>query len=139
MIYIHRPQCKDVVVCNIYRPPAGDLKKAMYYLDNCLKTINLAKTDLFLMGNLNVNYRNRSSPNFKKLNTLDHYISDHQPNFVVHKKARDTREKIKFEGRSYRNFDKECFRQGRIIVIMVHYLCGPVIMVHPIVIMVHLG
>ena len=24
-LYMHRPNCKDVVVCNVYRPPKGDL------------------------------------------------------------------------------------------------------------------
>ena len=27
-IYLHRPQCKDVVICNLYRPPAGKLEKS---------------------------------------------------------------------------------------------------------------
>ena len=43
--------------------------------------------------------------------TLDHFISDHQPIFVVHKKARDTRTSAKFEGRSYRNFNRENFKE----------------------------
>ena len=30
-IYIHRPNCKDAVVCNIYLPPSGDLNKAISY------------------------------------------------------------------------------------------------------------
>ena len=39
-IIIHRPHCKNVVICNLYRPPAGDLSKALKYLDDCLKTVN---------------------------------------------------------------------------------------------------
>ena len=39
---LHRPNCKDVVVCNVYRPPPpnGNLIKAVDYLDDCLKTLN---------------------------------------------------------------------------------------------------
>ena len=149
-VYIHRPSCKNILVCNMYRPPSGDLKKAISYLDDCLKTINLAKNNVFLLGDMNVNYINKKSPSFKKLNffvqsnsltqhintttrntdktnslidialtnskfiqssgTLEHFISDHQPIYLVHKKAKDTRPTAQFRGRSYRNFDPESFK-----------------------------
>ena len=149
-IYINRPFCKDIFVCNIYRPPNGDLTKAISYLDGCLKAINPVKNNLFLLGDMNVNYVNKKSPNFKKLNffvqsngltqyinnttrntdktnslidlaltnskfihlsgTLNHFISDHQPIYLVHKKMKDTRPTAQFRGRSYRNFDSEIFK-----------------------------
>ena len=34
-IFVHRPSCKNVYICNMYRPPNGDLKKAISYLDDC--------------------------------------------------------------------------------------------------------
>ena len=148
-VYIHKPNCKDVIVCNVYRPPNGDLQKAITYLDDCLKTVNLRKMDVFMLGDFNVNYKNKKSPEYKKFHffaqsnslsqhintvtrntnktqslidliltnstfveqagTLDHYISDHQPIYLVHKKSRDTRETAKFSGRSYRNFDEKIF------------------------------
>ena len=104
---------------------------------------------MFLMGDLNVNYKNKSSPDYKKFNffvqsnslsqhisnttrntdkskslldlaltnskficqagTLNHYISDHQPIYLIHKKSRDKRDSVKFEGRSYRSFDENIF------------------------------
>ena len=149
-LLIHRPQCKDMVICNIYRPPNGDLQKAISYLDDSIKAINVSKVNLFLLGDMNVNYKNKASPDFKKLNffirangltqhiqtttrntnkskslidlamsnsqficetgTLEHFISDHQPIYVVHKKGRDKRKTVQFEGRSYRNYDKELFK-----------------------------
>ena len=149
-VHIHMPLCKNIYICNIYRPPNGDLKKAIAYLDNCLKNIDLGRNNVFLLGDMNVNYKNKGSPNFKKLNflaqsngltqyintttrntnktnslidiafsnskfislsgTLNHFISDHQPIYLVHKKARDTRPKEQFRGRSYRNFDLESFK-----------------------------
>ena len=30
---INRPHCRDVAVCNLYRPPSGDLDKAI----DCIK------------------------------------------------------------------------------------------------------
>ena len=110
----------------------------------------MSKTDVFLLGDFNVNYKIKTSPSYKKFNffaqsnsltqhintttrntdkskslidlaltnskfisqsgTLEHFISDHQPIYIVHKKARDARRTVKFEGRSYRNFDKDLFR-----------------------------
>ena len=112
--------------------------------------INTSKVDVFLMGDFNVNYKNMSSPSYKKLKffaqsngltqhiknttrntdktdllidlvlsnsrfiskagTLEHYMSDHQPIYVVYKKEKDKRESVQFTGRSYRNFDQEAFK-----------------------------
>ena len=58
---IHRPNFKNVVVCNVYRPPNGDLEKALTYLDNCLKMLNLSKLNLLKLEDLNVNYKNKSA------------------------------------------------------------------------------
>ena len=149
-LLIHRPHCKNVVIGNLYRPPGGNLEKAVTYLDNSLRTINLAKIDLFLVGDLNVDLMDKTSNTFKKLQffiqsngltqyirtatrntakssslidvaisnskyisqagTLEHHISDHQPIFIVHKKGRDKRDTVNFDGRSYRNFDRAKFR-----------------------------
>ena len=102
-----------------------------------------------MLGDLNVNYKNKSSPNFKKFyffakssgliqhihtttrntdkskslidlalsntkfvksaGTLEHFISDHQPIFLLHKKSRDNQPTAEFKGKSYKNFDKEIF------------------------------
>ena len=147
---IYRPHCKNVVIGNIYRPPNGNLKKAIDYLEECLLSLDMDTMELFIMGDLNVNYKNKLSVEYKKLNffvkangltqiienttrvmdktnslldlvltnsiyvskagTLEHFISDHQPIYVVKKKGRDTRPKVEFEGRSYRDFDKDALR-----------------------------
>ena len=64
---IQMPHSKNMVICNIYRPPKGDLQKAMKYLDDCLKTVNISKVNVFLIGDLNVNYQTKQSPAYKKL------------------------------------------------------------------------
>ena len=148
---IHHAHCRDTVIGNVYRPPAGKLEKAVEHLESCLLHFDLAKCDIFIMGDMNVNYKKKTSADYKKLNffvkanglkqvimtttrnndktqslldlvltntkyvskagTLDYYISDHQPIFVVKKKGRDNRSKVEFEGRSYRNFDRASFKQ----------------------------
>ena len=148
---VHRPHCKNVIVCNVYRPPNGRLLKAIGYLDECLKSLDLSKVEVYILGDMNVNYKNKVSKEFKKLNffvksnglsqvighttrnndktqslidviltnsiyvskagTLDHYISDHQPIFVVKKKGRDTRPSVEFSGRSYRNYEQSKMKE----------------------------
>ena len=67
-ILLHRANCKNVVTCNLYRPPNGNLKKVLDYLDDCVKSLNISKLGLFLIGDWKVDYQNRQSPNYKKLN-----------------------------------------------------------------------
>ena len=65
-IQIHRPHSKNIVICNLYRPPTGNLKKNISYLEDCFAAFTLDKTELFLLGDLNVDYLNKSSPECKK-------------------------------------------------------------------------
>ena len=139
------------MICNIYRLPTGNLGKAVTYLEEMLHMFDLSKVEIYMLGDMNVNYKNKSSCDFKKLNffikangltqvientprntnktkslldivltnskyisragTLDHFISDHQPVFVVKKKGRDHIPKVEFKGRSYRNYDRKIFEQ----------------------------
>ena len=148
---IYRPHCKNLVICNIYRPPTGDLGKAIEYLEECFQFIDVEKVEICIMGDVNVNYKKKTSKEYKKLKffeksnglsqvinnttrnsdrsnslldliltnsiyvkeagTLDHFISDHQPVFIVKKKSRDTRPTVEFEGRSYRHFDKNILKR----------------------------
>ena len=67
---IHRPNCKNVVICNVYCPPNGKLEKAVKYIDECIKAVNLSKVNMFIMGDFNVNYKNKSSDSYKRLHFL---------------------------------------------------------------------
>ena len=151
-VKIERPKCRDIVIGNMYRPPSGNLNLAIEYMDETLKSLNLQKMDVFLMGDLNVNFKNKKSADFKKINflfksnglsqlikqttrntdktkslldviatnskyiseagTLDHFISDHQPIYVIKKKKRDSRPKVEFRGRSYRNYNGEDYKRN---------------------------
>ena len=114
------------------------------------------KNDLFLLGDLNVDFVNKSSVAYKSVNfcaqsngltqhirtttrntdksqtlidiafsnskcvsgsgTLEHFISGHQPIFLIHKKSRDKRELVEFRGRSYRKFDRDQLKADLIMV-----------------------
>ena len=60
--------CKNVIVYNLYRPSSKKLEKAVNYIDECLKGLDLSKLEVFLLGDWNVNYKNKSSREYKKQN-----------------------------------------------------------------------
>ena len=66
-----------------------------------------------LTQHINSTTRNNDKTNSKFVSgagSLEHFVSDHQPIYVIHKKRRDMRQSVKFEGRSYRNFNNEKFK-----------------------------
>ena len=54
-IKISQLHSKNIVICNLYRPPEGDLDKATKYLKQCLQKSNPHKSNIFVMGDWNVN------------------------------------------------------------------------------------
>ena len=148
---------RPVVILNVYRPPQGDYKQACKIINEsitkaCLKN----NTEIFLMGDFNIDLKVNSSPETKELlfttglnglipkiigttrrsnragnikescidniftnspfiaesKVLDLNISDHLAVYVRRKKARIIPKKIKFTGRSYKNFVKEDFQEA---------------------------
>ena len=144
------PNCRNMIVCNIYRPPGGKMAKCIEYLELCRGSVNINKTDVIVLGDLNVDFANKATADYKKLSfflksnqlsqlikmstritqktattldlaitncryisqsgTIPAYLSDHQPVYLIKKKGRDSRSKISFQGRSYRNFNEEEFK-----------------------------
>ena len=143
-VRINRDLAKDIVVCNLYRPPTGNVDKAIKTLNKNLCDNSVKNAEVFILGDWNVNYVNKLSNDYKKLSffeksnqltqiissatrvtqkskslldlimtsshnistsgTLDVFISDHQPIFAVMKKKRESRPKVEFYGRTYKNY-----------------------------------
>ena len=61
------PHSRDIIFCNIYRPPNGKIKTFLEYLEECLSSINTDKSDIFIMGDVNVDYSSKQTANYKKL------------------------------------------------------------------------
>ena len=57
---LNMPNCLDIVISNIYRPPNSELLKCIEYLEDCLASINTNKTDVFFLGDLNVDFNNKT-------------------------------------------------------------------------------
>ena len=52
---------------NLYRPPSGNLKKAMEQLSKCIESIDREKREVFLISDLNVNLKNKLSADYKNI------------------------------------------------------------------------
>ena len=64
---IYHTHRRTTVICNVYRPRKGKLEKAIEYLENCLTQFDLAKCDVFILGDMNVNYKKETSNEYKLL------------------------------------------------------------------------
>ena len=147
---ITRNRAKDILLGNLYRPPNGKLGQAINALEIGLTLLKRINDEVVIIGDINVDYKNKKSPNYKQINffekansldqkittatrntksssslldvaftnmkyiksagTLDSFLSDHQPIFLLKKKDKHG-EKLgqQFEGRSYRNYNKQSF------------------------------
>ena len=142
---------RRILIINTYRPPSGDYKlfnKNIF--DSFSNSIIKDNTDIFIMGDMNIDMLDKSSlakkeleitmnklclrninkeytrhSNFKNscidlifsnsdyiINNrlLDWNVSDHMGIFVSRKKKKIINNKVKFKGRSYKNYIKEDFQ-----------------------------
>ena len=147
---IERKHAKTITLANVYRPPTGNLDKAIKIIEKSLRSLVKPNEEVVILGDFNIDYKNKSSLNYKKNNfferanaleqkictttrntktsssildmaftnmkyiknavSLDSFLSDHQPIFLLKKKVKTTeRSEQQFEGRSYRNYDKQKF------------------------------
>lgn len=142
------PNTKNIYICNVYRPPSGNIDKGISTISHAIDTLtDLHKYELVILGDLNIDISDKKSAGTRKINqlelnnqltqqitthtrltqqtrttidliltrmkfihnsgTLDYFISDHLPVYIIKKKERDTRKNTTFRGRIYRNYTKK--------------------------------
>ena len=138
------PNSKNIITCIIYRPPDGDIEDFCETLTNDTNDISLVgNRDIFILGDFNINYDQKGSPNMRSLSEFeqltnfhqlilqptrandtidliftnctdisqagvyDILISDHDLIFCTRKKSKIRYNHIEFQGRTYRNYNKE--------------------------------
>ena len=63
---------KRIVVGNIYRPPQGDINNFCAFLADKVERIKgKVNCEIFILGDFNVNYLNKSDPNTRALKWLE--------------------------------------------------------------------
>ena len=140
---------RNIMICNAYRPPQGNVENFISYLESCLENIDFSIYDVFIMGDINIDFLDNQNVHTKKLKefltqtgltnlikkptrfssnknslidhiytnsnvilsygVLDINVSDHEMVYVVRKKPKVSYVTSKFEGRSYRNYNRERF------------------------------
>ena len=71
-ILLDKPNVRKIVVCILYRPPSGDVDTAIKELSNSIEYVqSLCDAELVVMGDMNVNYRDRHSKSFDKIKEFE--------------------------------------------------------------------
>ena len=155
-LFLSLQQVRPIDVVNVYRPPQGDYKNCCSLITEAFMKAGLKdNTDVFLLGDFNINMDDKNALNSKELLfttgalglrqlinaptriayrggvpsktmidlifsnsdcireavVMDINISDHQAVRVTRKKIAIKKEKVEFQGRSYRNYDREEFQR----------------------------
>ena len=61
---------KNVIVLNLYRPPQGNIENFIDYIDRMVNSIDIVKKDVFILGDYNIDFLDKSDTNTKKINRL---------------------------------------------------------------------
>ena len=64
---VTRDNAKNLIVANVYRPPAGKLNSAIKTLGKNINHLKKPNEEMVIMGDFNVDYKNKKSPNFKAI------------------------------------------------------------------------
>ena len=65
--YVNR---KNVIVLNLYRPPQGKVEIFLEKLEQAINSIDIVKNNLFIIGDLNIDFLEKSDVNTKKINMI---------------------------------------------------------------------
>ena len=66
-ISINLENSKLILIGNVYRPPQGDIDEFISVLDNILSTLDFGKTELYIMGDINVDFKDRKDLSTRKV------------------------------------------------------------------------
>ena len=61
---------RNIVLGNVYRPPQGNIKNFVDYLEGVFEQVNLDHEDLILMGDLNIDFLEKTSNDYKQIESL---------------------------------------------------------------------
>ena len=56
---------KTITLANVYRPPSGNLDKAIKIIEKSLRSLVKPNEEVVILGDFNIDYKNKSSLNYK--------------------------------------------------------------------------
>ena len=66
-ISIRQPNCKTIIIGNIYRPPQGNIENFVQVLEQNLDSIDSNVAEIFMMGDFNIDMCDKKNQSTKKL------------------------------------------------------------------------
>ena len=82
------PNCKKIIVGNVYRPPQGNVKKYCDILDTkieLIRNMQHSRYEIFIIGDFNINYKTSHNQDTKQLKWLEQKASLKQ---LIHETTR---------------------------------------------------
>ena len=71
-VLLEKPNVRKMAICIMYKPPSGDTEKALKEISDSIEFIqSLHSTEVIIMGDMNVNYRERHTKNFDLLKEFE--------------------------------------------------------------------
>ena len=72
MSILKEPDCRNKIIGIVYRPPSGNIEACLGEIHRTLDIIQDSEnSEVTLMGDLNINYKNRNSTSFKLLKEIE--------------------------------------------------------------------
>ena len=69
-ISIKQKNSKPILIGNVYRPPQGDIDEFIHVLENIFTTVDLNKIELYIMGDVNIDFNDKKDAATKKIISL---------------------------------------------------------------------
>ena len=89
-ISINQKNSKLILIGNVYRPPQGDIDEFIQTIETILTTIDLSKTELYIMGDINIDFNDKKHPATKKLSS---FIKPYGLNQIIKNTTRYSKDK----------------------------------------------
>ena len=69
-VEIRFPKQRNIIVGNIYRPPQGNVKNFLEYLEECMEQIDYIHNDIIIMGDINIDFKDTNLSDTKELKEI---------------------------------------------------------------------
>ena len=66
-VLISKPTFRNLAIITVYKPPSGKIEKLIVYLKLLMKNIDTTKREVWILGNLNIDWLKRDAPDTAKI------------------------------------------------------------------------
>ena len=66
-VLISKPTFRNLAIINVYKPPTGKIDNSIVYLKSLFKQVEIAKREIWIIGDFNTDWLKRDSPDTVKM------------------------------------------------------------------------